>query len=457
MIGSIAANDYRNAMSTSALRRLRDRLMVWMGTVLRVDRWPDRFGPWLEQAREVLAFAARRAADVRLAQVAGSLTFTTVLSLVPLLAVALAVFSAFPLFAEYREAIERLLLRELLPPQISTTILRYLNDFATKAAGLTTYGLLFLVVTALLMILTVDRALNEIWRVRQRRSMMARVLVYWALLTLGPLAIGASLSATSYVLSVSTGESAKAGGLVQLLFDLAPFVLGGLALATLYVIVPNRRVLWRDALVGGFVASALGELLSQGFAVYIRAGTVAGIYGAFSAVPLFLLWIYLSWYALLFGAAIAATLPMLRATRFADERRAGNRFVTAVALLRVLLQARLDGVDDGRLSLQALARAVRSFEDQTERLLIELERLGYVSRLDGAHAGKWLLTCDAGQTPLLAAFTQLAVDPGNSLLASQPTLREWLDAGLQAKWLQQPISASLGAEAQRPDAAGVDT
>jgi len=444
-------------MSTSALRRLRDRLMVWMGTVLRVDRWPDRFGPWLEQAREVLAFAARRAADVRLAQVAGSLTFTTVLSLVPLLAVALAVFSAFPLFAEYREAIERLLLRELLPPQISTTILRYLNDFATKAAGLTTYGLLFLVVTALLMILTVDRALNEIWRVRQRRSMMARVLVYWALLTLGPLAIGASLSATSYVLSVSTGESVKAGGLVQFLFDLAPFVLGGLALATLYVIVPNRRVLWRDALVGGFVASALGELLSQGFAVYIRAGTVAGIYGAFSAVPLFLLWIYLSWYALLFGAAIAATLPMLRATRFADERRAGNRFITAVALLRVLLQARLDGVDDGRLSLQALARAVRSFEDQTERLLIELERLGYVSRLDGAHAGKWLLTCDAGQTPLLAAFTQLAVDPGNSLLASQPTLREWLDAGLQAKWLQQPISASLGAEAQRPDAAGVDT
>jgi membrane protein len=450
MTGSIDEVDYRNAMSTSALRRMRDLLSEWIGALFRIGRWPEHVGPWVDRTREVLAFAARRAADVRLAQVAGSLTFTTVLSLVPLLAVALAVFSAFPLFTEYRVALEKLLLRELLPQQISATILRYLNDFAVKAAGLTTFGLLFLVITALLMILTVDRALNDIWRVRQQRSMMARILVYWALLTLGPLAAGASLSASSYVLSVSAGASAKSGGLVRLLLDVAPFALGGVALAALYVIVPNRKVRWRDALVGGFVASALGELLSQGFAVYIRAGTVTGVYGAFSAVPLFLLWIYLSWFALLFGAAIAATLPMLRLTRFADERRAGNRFITAVALLRVLLQARIEGSDDGRLSLAALARAVRSFEDQTERLLIELERMGYVSRLDGAHAGKWLLTCDTGQTTLLAAFAQLAVDPSNSLLAAQPVLRDWLDAGLGGRWLQQPLAAVLGAEAGAP-------
>jgi membrane protein len=429
-------------MSISSARGMRELLAEWIGAILRVDRWPEHVGPWLDQAREVLAFAARRTADVRLAQVAASLTFTTVLSLVPLLAVALAVFSAFPLFSEYRVSLEKMLLRELLPPQIAATILRYLNDFAGKAASLTTFGLLFLVIAALLMILTVDRALNDIWRVRQRRSMMARVLIYWALLTLGPLVIGASLSASSYVLALSAG-AAKSGGLLRWLLDIAPFALGGLALAALYVTVPNRKVRWRDALIGGFVASALGELFRQGFAVYIRAGTVTGVYGAFSTVPLFLLWIYLSWFALLFGAAIAATLPMLRLTRFADERRAGNRFVTAVALLRALLQARAEGNDDGRMSLPALARAVRSFEDQTERLLSELERLGYVSRLDGAHAGKWLLTCDVQTTTLLAVFAQLAVDPGNSLFATQPVLRDWLDGGLGAAWLQQPLAEIL--------------
>ncbi len=437
-------------MLSSVLERARAWLIDWIGTLVRIDQWPERVGPWVDLARDVFAFAARRAVDVRLAQVAGSLTFTTVLSLVPLLAVALAMFSAFPLFAEYRLALEKLLLRELLPPQISTTILNYLNDFAAKAAGLTTYGLAFLLVTALLMILTVDRALNDIWRVRQQRSVVARVLVYWALLTLGPLAIGASLSATSYVLSLSGGAPTRSGGLMRWALDLAPFVLGGLALAALYVIVPNRKVLWRDALIGGFVASALGELLSQGFAVYMRAGTITGIYGAFSAVPLFLLWIFVSWYALLFGAAIAATLPMLRATRFADERRAGNRFITAVALLLALLQARVEGQDDGRLSLSALARAVRSFEDQAERLLIELERLGYVSRLEGVHAGKWLLTGDIARMTLQPAFTQLAVDPGNSLLAAQPVLRGWLEQGLQARWLQLPLAEALGALASAP-------
>jgi len=398
-----------------------------------------RSNAFLSHARDVLAFAVRRARDVRLPQVAGSLTFTSTLSMVPLLAVALSVFAAFPLFAEYRVALETQLVRGLLPPPISATILRYLNDFTAKAAGLTAYGLLFLLVTALLMIHTVDRVLNDIWKVQARRSVLARILVYWALLTLGPLAIGASLSATSYLLAPYTPT-----GIVKAALDFAPFVLGGLALAALYVLVPNRKVDWHDALIGGFVASALGEVLSRGFGLYIRTGTVAGIYGAFSAVPLFLLWVYLSWYAILFGAAIAATAPMLRATRFADERRAGNRFLTAVALLRVLLQARAQGADDGRVTAVALARAVRFADDGVERLLAELERLGYVSRLEGAHAGKWLLTCDAARTTLAPVFARLAVDPGNSLLTAQPELGAWLDSGLQADWLQQPLAVVLG-------------
>lgn len=433
------AADYMNAMSGAFLSHVRERLIDWIAALLRVDRWPSKVWPRIDRAREVLAFAAGRARDVRLTQVAGSLTFTTTLSIVPLAAVGLSAFAAFPLFAEYRVALESLLREGLLPQQISATILRYLNDFSANAAALTAVGLLFLVVTALMMIHTVERVLNDIWNARARRGLLARVLVYWALLTLGPLLIGVSLTATSYVLALSE----PSGGLGSAL-DFAPFVLGGLALAALYVAVPSRSVLWRDALVGGFVASALGELMRFGFGMYIRTGTIAGIYGAFSAVPLFLLWVYLSWYAVLFGAAIAATMPMLRATRFADERRAGNRFLTAVALLRLLLQAREQGSDDGRMAVDALARGVRFADDGVERLLVELERLGYVSRLDGAHSGMWRLACDAGKTTLRPVFARLGVDPANSLLAAHPELGRWFESGLGASWLQQPLGTVLG-------------
>lgn len=424
----------------------RERLAAWIAMLVRVDRWPRRARTLLDRAREVLAFALQRAREVQLAQVAAGLTFTTTLSIVPLLAVALAVFAAFPMFAEYRLALERQLLQGLLPPQLASTILRYLHEFTANAAGLTAFGLLFLMVTALLMIHTVDRVLNDIWKVRARRSVLARVLVYWTLLTLGPLAIGASLSTTSYLFALSGSPLARSSGPMRAVLDLAPFVLGGLALAALYVLVPNRRVDWHDALIGGFVASAIGELLSYGFGLYIRTGTLTSIYGAFSAVPLFLLWVYLSWYAVLLGAAIAATLPMLRATRFADERRAGNRFVTAMALLRLLLQARAAGIDDGRMAPATLARAVRFPDDGVERLLVDLERLGYVSRLDGAHAGKWLLTCDPERTTLRPLFARLAIDPANSLLGAQPELGRWLEGGMGADWLQQPLAEALGAK-----------
>jgi membrane protein len=431
-------NDYRKAM-----RGISARMQLRLASALRVERWPQRVWNLLEQAREVFAFALVRSREVRLAQVASSLTFTTTLSLVPLLAVALSVFSAFPLFAEYRSAIEQFL-RELLPPQFAATVLRYLNDFAARAAGLTAWGLAFLVATALLMIRTVDVVLNSIFEVRAARGRLARMLVYWALLTLGPLVIGASLSASTFLFAQSLGSLATTTRPLRWLLDLGPFVIGGLALAALYVLVPNRRVRWADALIGGFVASALGEALSQGFAVYIRAGTLTGIYGAFSAVPLFLLWIYLSWYAVLFGAAIAATLPALRSTRFADQRRAGNRFVTAAALLALLLAARRRGDDDGRVAAEALSRNVRIADDAGAGLLLELEQLGYVSRLDGAHAGKWLLTCDPQQATLRPLFERLALDPGNSLLPAQPELARWLSNGLGADWLQRPLAEALG-------------
>lgn len=392
-----------------------------------------RIGPYLARARDALAFAVSRAQAVRLSQVAGSLTFTTLLSLVPLLAVALAVFSAFPLFAEYRLALEQMLLKSLLPAQVSNTILRYLNEFAAKATRLTAFGLAFLVLAALAMVLTVDRVLNDIFQVRERRPLAQRVLIYWALLTLGPLVGGASLAATAHVANLFGGTLRT---LPRGVLDLAPLVIGGAALAALYVFVPNRSVRWPDALVGGFVASAAGELLKAGFTAFIARGTYQSIYGAFAALPVFLVWLYLSWWATLFGAAITATLPALRSARFADQGRVGNRFLTAVALLTALLEARTSS-EGGRLTAVELAAAVRAPREEVESLLLELEALEYVARLDGRHAGYWMLSCDPTRATLQALYERLVIDPANSLLLANPRLQALLRDG--SAWLRRPL------------------
>ena len=405
----------------------------------------DRF-PWLKNAREVALFAHRRGGEVRLQQVAGSLSFTTLLSIVPLFAVGLAIFSVFPLFADFREALQSLI-SKTLPPQISTTVLGYVGEFAQQAARLTAVGLLFLALSALALIMTVDHVLNDIWQVRNRRPFGQRMLIYWALLTLGPLLIGASLTASSFVWSPSEAELRRIPWLLRGLLDYAPVLLSGFAYSALYVFVPNRLVRWRDALIGGFVAAIMSELLKVGFAFFIARGSVRSMYGAFAALPLFLLWMYLSWYALLFGAAIAATLPRLRSTRFSDELRAGNAFITALALLRHLLDARRGGTP--ALGSSQLALRARTDLVDAERLLETLERLGYVRRLAAPRrrfeSSEWLLSADPAQVTLRPAFERFAIDPSNLLLALNreglgTLLGGWLDGDA---WINAPLDRSM--------------
>jgi membrane protein len=410
----------------------------------------DKF-PWLKTAREVALFAYRRGREVRLQQVAGSLTFTTVLAIVPLFAVALALFSVFPIFAEFREAFQALVQRTL-PAQISATVLGYLREFAEQATRLTAAGLIFLGLTALAMIMTVDRVLNDIWQVHDRRPFSQRVLIYWAIITLGPILVGASLTASSYLWSLSEDAIMRMPRGLRSLIDYAPVILSGLAYAALYVFVPNRTVRWRDALIGGFVAAILAELLKSAFAHYMGRGAVRSIYGAFAALPLFLLWMYLSWYALLFGAAIAATLPRLRATRFSDELRAGNAFVTALALMRQLLEARRGG--SAAVGAQELARGARTDLADAERLLEALERLGYVRRLSAprrrGESSEWILTCEPATTSLRRAFERFALDPANTLLLLDRNgvgrvLTEWIE---RDDWINAPLERSLPTSAR---------
>ncbi len=299
------------------------------------------------------------------------------------------------------------------------------------------------------MIMTFDRALNDIWRIREQRPLMQRVLIYWAIITLGPILVGASLTASSYLWSLSSEAIKEMPGLLLNLLDYAPVLISGFAYSALYVFVPNRAVAWRDALIGGFIAAIVAEFLKVGFGLFVSRGSVSSIYGAFAALPIFLIWMFLSWYVLLFGAAIAATLSGLRATRFSDEVRAGDPFVTAVALLKMLLEAHR-AQEKGVAGL-ALARRLRSDPIEIDRLLGGLEELGYARSFASVRRGRqggteWLLTCDPGVLALRPAFERFALDPSNSLLKNDAfglaPLVDWLD---RDAWLNAPLNRSLSA------------
>jgi membrane protein len=249
----------------------------------------------------------RRARQERLAQVAGSLAFTTVLSIVPFMAVCFALFTRFPLFARFRQAIEELLLKSLLPADISKTVLRHLGRFAENASALPLFGSLFLLVTAIALLLTVENALNQIWQVKKGRPFFKRVGLHLAMLAIGPPVLGASLWATSYVLGASLGLFGPVPPSAQFVLNLGPVLLSVAGLAAMFHYVPNTPVRRRDALVGGVIAGIALELGKRGFAAYLlKIPTYKTMYGAFAVFPVFLLWVYFSWLVTLAAALVAA-------------------------------------------------------------------------------------------------------------------------------------------------------
>ncbi|HEY0857143.1 MAG TPA: YihY family inner membrane protein [Albitalea sp.] len=274
----------------------------------------------------------RRAREERLAQVAGSLSFATVLAIVPFLAVSFALFTRFPVFERFQKAFEDYLLKSLLPADISRTVLRFLGRFAENANGLTLVGSLFVLATAIAMMLTIENALNQIWQVRKNRPFVKRVGLYALMLAVGPPALGASLWATSYVLSASLGLIGSLPPSLSFVLNLGPVVLGAMGFAAVFYFVPNTRVRRRDAIAGGLLASIAFELGKRGFAAYlIKVPTYKAVYGAFAAFPVFLLWLYFSWLVTLGAALVTANLaragsrsasgPRLRTAGAASARR----------------------------------------------------------------------------------------------------------------------------------------
>ena len=337
-------------------------------------------------------------------QVAGSLTYTTLLSLVPLVTVALALVTAFPVFGSIIRGVDDWLSANVLPDQIAEAITRYLSDFAAKAARLTAMGIVFLAVTTLLMMLTIDRALNQIFRVSRERSLSQRLLMYWAVLTLGPILMGISVTMTSYLVTTSLGLAKGLPILGEAVLLLMPVLLSSVAFTLLYLWVPNRRVRLRHALIGGLIAGILFELMKRGFGIYVtRFPTYTAVYGAFAAAPLFLIWMYLSWVTVLMGAVVTALLPGYQR---ADRRGGapGQHFYDALALLSQLVEAQRAGQVR---ALGLLSRELHMTPQQSGRLLDRMERAGWVAQAAG---DGWVLARDASSLTVASVYRLFLLD-----------------------------------------------
>lgn len=395
-------------------------------TLQTLQRWP-----WTATVRTLY----QRFREDRLGVAASSLTFTTIISLVPLAAVGLAVFSAFPMFDQFQAALQRSLVASLIPENISRQVLQALTQFATQARRLGTVGFAFLVVTALALMSTIDRTLNAIWRVRRMRSLARRVLIYWGAATLGPLVLGLGLSLTS--LAVGTwrgvlGEGAVAGG-VALALDAFGFALLAAMMATMYRFVPNTPVRWRHALAGGLFVAIAFEIAKKGLAWYLsRVPTYSLVYGAFATLPILLVWIYTSWLIVLFGAVIAAYAPSLRMHMQPLADTPGARFGLAVALLRELVKARTrpaHGAD-----IERLARVLRTDPLAVEAVLETLIAIDWVGRLDEPGGARYVLLCEPETTSARPLLAQLLLEPEAQVQAF------WRRAGFDELSLAQILS-----------------
>jgi membrane protein len=335
--------------------------------------WPE--------VRDLFLFAHRRLREESLPQVAGSLTFTTVFAMVPLLTIALAIFTTFPLFATFRQSLEAYFVSSVMPKSVSSTILNYLTMFASKASRLSAVGAVTLTFTSIAMMSLIERVFNRIWRVRGQRSLTKRILVYWALITLGPLLIGVSITLSSQVFMATSDLVGNVPVLGALIYTALSLALTTATFTLLYVAVPNRDVDWRDAAWGGLVAGLAFELAKRGFSVFItQFPTYSKIYGALAAVPLFLLWIYLSWLITLFGALLVAALPVVKYERWWHEAQPGGEFVDAMAILKVLHVACKCG-DTALVSAAQIRSRTRLGFDEMDNLLERMMAEGWVGRV----------------------------------------------------------------------------
>ncbi|MEE9345243.1 MAG: virulence factor BrkB family protein [Methylococcales bacterium] len=339
--------------------------------------------------------------DAQCLQLAASLSYTTLLSIVPLMAVSVGILMAFPVFETLNDKLQEFIFANFVPNS-GTVIQDYLSSFTDKARQLTLTGIVFLLLTALMMISTIETGLNSIWRASSDRSVLERFVMYWAVLTLGPIMMGGGLIVTSYIMSVpllsQTANTIEASlGFLKLI----PLFLEIFSFTLLYWLVPNVRVQFRYAIIGGVFATLLFEIAKQGFAWYTRTfPTYQTVYGALAAIPIFLVWLYLSWLVTLLGAQLTYTLERhARGWLHKHKHDEHYQLLPTLHCLKSLWKAQQSGEI---LSLQSISDQSGISEATTARLLEHLFQHQLVARDDNNH---WLLSRDLDDLSIWDLYT----------------------------------------------------
>ncbi|HLD66771.1 MAG TPA: YihY family inner membrane protein [Pseudomonas sp.] len=356
---------------------------------------------------------------------AAALTYTTLFAVVPVMTVTFAILSAVPVFQGMGEQIQAFIFRNFVPSS-GETVQQYLSSFTTQARQLTWVGVVLLAVTSFTMLVTIEKAFNTIWRVRQPRRGVSSFLLYWAILSLGPLLLGTGFALSTYFTSLEliSGPHALPG--VATLLGFMPLAFSVAAFTLIYEAVPNARVPFKHALMGGLFTAVLFEAAKGLFGLYVSLFPgYQLIYGAFATVPLFLLWIYLSWLIVLFGAELVCNLASSRQWR----RRAVPRLLVLLGVLRVFHERQRRGQTVHHSDAQRAGWLLP--EDEWIELLDFLEQERLVSRTS---TGSWVLCRDLSQYSLYQLLSQspwplppLAKLPAQLDEPWYPALREALE------------------------------
>ena len=331
-------------------------------------------------------------------QIASSLAYTTLLSLVPLLTVMFGFLGGLPVFDKIGDTVQTFIFNNFVPT-FGDTIQNYLVSFSQKASQLTITGLLVLFVIALMLMATIENALNTIWHVRDRRNPAARFLVYWSILTLGPILLGIGLFSTTYLMSLPLfTEVGGTPGLQKKILSSLPFLTTSVAFTLMYILVPNCFVYRKHAITGGVIAAVLFEIAKYGFGFYVReVAKYETVYGTLAAIPVFLIWIYTSWVIVNLGAHITFCLSSFRLAK----EKSGSRehdwdFEDVYQVVALLWLAQKTGKVCSFIDLRK--QGVRIPQYQVNEIMQHLSRAGWVETNAN---GYWLLSRDLDDVSVL--------------------------------------------------------
>lgn len=345
-------------------------------------------------------FLWQRFVDDKCFETAGALSYTTLVSLVPLSVAVLSVFAAFPTFAGARATLLGFVFRNFVPAA-GETVQQALLAFATNASRLTGISILVMLASALSMMVSIEDRMNRIWRVQRQRGWASRLLLYWAALTLGPVLVVGGIALASFATALPMlNDAATTLNLKARLVSVLPFIVTFLTLMLIYMVVPNRRVNWRHAAIGALMGAVLFEVARWGFARFIhQAHTYQQIYGAIAALPIFLLWIYLSWVIVILCASVAASVSAF------DYLPSAEYLPEEVALLGLLVVLG-HFIEAQRQGEKINPDSVRAEEPRLHRSAI-VNYFGDLQRADliqGEVGGGWLLTRSLDSTDLMRVY-----------------------------------------------------